>query len=552
MKRIVVALVSAAVAGLALAKGVEQVSVVENEITTISVPFPITSYLPSNKEVVRIEELSGTSLRITALKRGRCDLEVRGDKELSQKYEITVLGDLATTLDTLTSELDRVQEVRARIVGDHIRIDGEISAIQKWEYLQKVLRNYKGVVHNFATFSPGPDVMLRLRDTLQEAGFAVSFQTLGKDRRAWPANTIALVLNKQTHIMTVQGRVYTPEQKQKVADCLTTERWLVEGLKPAEDSASDDEFRIRTQFDVFVDKPQIRISLAYMAINDGDIKRIGNSNARNEDFMMVGSTIRSLQSLIPHTGGDIMAGPNAGSGITAGNFVGSRHGANNATVGVGLQVLTRFFKQNEINRISDTGYTVMESWEKDGATFKSGGTMYVKIAGLGSADLKEIPYGFILNTKGGLVPEGDAVDATIDFMVSSVSQNALGDYDREENVTKQKIVLPLGKTTFLGGVKMLDEDRFSPSGVPYLRNTPLLNWFVADSGTDISDRRLVIMVCPELIDNSTGEKVDTVKEVDIPVTTEGAKTTEQREEEKLDKKRRFGGGLWNPLNWFVF
>ena len=534
MKKMIVVLASVALAGLTWAKGVEQVSVVENEITTISVPFAITSYLPSNKEVVRIEELSGTSLRITALKRGRCDLEVRGDKELSQKYEITVLGDLATTLETLTSELDQVQEVRARIVGDFIRVDGEISAIKKWEYLQKVLRNYKGVVHNFAVFSPGPDVMLRLKDTLQDAGFKVVFQPLGKDRKAWPANTIALILNKQTHIMTVQGRVYTPEQKAKVADCLATERWLTMDIKPAEDSGSDAEFRIRAQYDVFVDKPQIRISLAYMAIGDEDIKKIGNKNATSasEDFFGLGGAFSTIQSLIPHTGTP-------------------RHGNNSATVGAGLDVFTRFLKQNGITRVSDTGYTVMESWDKDGAQFKSGGTVFVKVAGADSADLKEIPYGFILNTKGGIVPEGNAVDTTIDFMVSSIDPNENGDYNRREDVSKQKLSLPLGRTTLLGGVKMINDSRKSPSGIPFLRNTPMLNWFVADSGTDISDRRLVIMICPEINDGSA-EKIDTAKEIDIPVTTEGIKTTEQREEEKLQKRYPFGGGLWNPLNWFVF
>jgi hypothetical protein len=216
MKKLMVMLVACALALAASAKGVEQISIVENEIATINVPFGITSYLPSNMDVVRIEEVSGTSLRITALRRGRCDLDVRGDKDLAQKCEITVLGDLATTLDTLTSELDQVQEVRARVVGDFIRVDGEISSIQKWEYLQKVLRNYGGVVRNFATFSPGPDVMLRLKDTLQEAGFSVVFQSSGKDRKAWPVNQIALVLNKHTQIMSIQGRVYTPEMSEKV------------------------------------------------------------------------------------------------------------------------------------------------------------------------------------------------------------------------------------------------------------------------------------------------------------------------------------------------
>ena len=546
MKKMMVVLASVAVSALAWAKGVEQISVVENEIATISVPFGITSYLPSNRDVVRIEELSGTSLRITALRRGRCDLEVRGDKDLSQKYEITVLGDLATTLDNLMSELDSVQEVRTRVVGDFIRIDGEISSIQKWEYLMKVLRNYPGVVRNFAVFSPGPDVMLRLKDTLQEAGFTVVFQALGKDRKTWPANEIALVLNKQTQILTVQGRVYTPDRQAKVLDCLSTERWLALDLKPA-DGKDESEFRIRTQFDVFVDKPQIRVSLAYVAIGDEDVKKIGNPNAGSWEngIASIGSSLGSAIGIARER--------TATSGWST-----TRTGKNAASVGASLDVVGKFLRKNGITKISDTGYTVMESWSKEGASFKSGGTVYAKtmqISGgggnsmiMGNSTLEKIPYGFNLSTTGGLVPEGDSVDMTIDFEYSSVAQNDYEDYELLEKKSKQKLVLPLGRTTFLGGIKMIDENRISPSGLPFLRNTPILNWFVAESGTELNDKRLVIMICPEIVDNTREGNLETQAEIDVPVVTEGAKTTEQRE----DEKRPHEGGMWNPLNWFVF
>lgn len=546
MKKLMIALAAGLVSVLAMAKGIEQVSVVENEMTTIAVPFGITSYLPSNMDVVRIEEVDGTTLRITALRRGRCDLDVRGDKDLSQKYEITVLGDLATTLDTLNSELDTVQEVRARVVGDFIRIDGEISSIQKWEYLQKVIRNYKGVVRNFAIFSPGPDVMLRMKETLQDAGFTVVFQSMGKDRKAWPANQIALVLNKATQMMAIQGRVYTPEQMSNVQECLGTERWLTLDPKPAE---GDNEFRIRGRFDVFVDKPQIRISLAYMAIGEEDIKNIGNQDAlKREGVLNLGGILSSLSGIVKTPG------------THHGKLPGSIH---QASYSVGLNTMANFLKQNGISRVSDSGYTVMESWDKDGAAFKSGGTMFARtqtmtqsqegeVAGVfvsnGNSEMKEIPYGFELKTKGGVVETGSEVELAVDFSLSSISQLDQWGVDRKEETTKQKLRLAIGSTTFLGGRKMIDDSRTSPSGIPFLRNTPMLNWFVADSGTSISDRRLVIMVCPEIVDNTTPGTPEVSREINIPVTTEGVKTTEQRE----DEKRPFSGGLWNPLNWFAF
>ena len=551
MKKLMIMLAAGAMSLAVLAKGVEQISIVENEITTINVPFGITSYLPSNMDVVRIEEVTGTSLRITALRRGRCDLDVRGDKDLAQKYEITVLGDLATTLDTLNTELDQVQEVRARVVGDFIRIDGEVSSIQKWEYLQKVLRNYPNVVRNFAVFSPGPDVMLRLKETLQESGFSVVFQTLGKDRKAWPANQIALVLNKHTQIMQIQGRVYTPEQQAKVRDCLTTERWLKlleSGEKVGVEQKAEDEYRILGQFDVFVDNPQIRVSLSYMAIDEKDVKEIGNKAAglnRDGTILNVGGLLSSLGGILKERG-----------------LPTSYSGSHSASYGASVNVLAQFFKQNGISRISDVGYTVMESWDKDGAQFKSGGTVYAPttksnfnnqpgqqaVAIAVNTTLERIPYGFILKTQGGLTPEGDIADLLIDFEYSSVAVNDNQDYEKVEKSSRQRLRLPIGRTTFFGGIKMLDENRISPSGLPFLRNTPVLNWFVADSGTTINDKRLVLMVCPEIVDNTKDGNLDVENQIDIPVPRDAAKSAEQLE----DEKRPFSGGLWNPLNWFAF
>lgn len=554
MKKLMMMMAAAIVSGLSWAAGVEQLSIVVNEIATIQVPFGITSYLPSNMDVVRIEEVSGTSLRVTALRKGRCDLDVHGDKDLVQKYEITVLGDLATTLDTLNSELDQVQEVRARVVGDFIRIDGEISSIQRWEYLQKVLRNYSGVVRNFAVFSPGPDVMLRLKETLQDSGFSVVFQSLGKDRKTWPANQVALVLNKQTRIMTVQGRVYTPEQQKKIAECLETERWLSMSLTPTKESWTDEEFRIRGKFDVFVDKPQVRISVAFMSISDTDLKNIGNPDAIAGNGVLEISSIANLFGGLMKTRGLLgdlkwTTPDEANAGAILGRVgATARPRYGNASVFATLDVTSRFLKQNGFHRISDTGYTVMESWDAEGAQFKSGGTLYVKTRGLDSGDLKPVPYGFVLKTKGGVTPTGDALDSVIDFELSSIDYVTGDEVSIKEEKSKQRLALPLGRTTFIGGVKMVEEDRVSPSGLPILRNTPMLNWFVAESGTTKEDRRLVIMVCPEIVDNSKDGTLEVEKEVNIPVSTEGVKSTEQREEEK----RPFSGGLWNPLNWFAF
>lgn len=515
-KLIAVAVVCAAV--LASAKDVEQVSVVENEISTISVPFGIKAYTPSNKEVVRIEKISDTTLRITGRRRGRCDLEVRGDRELVQKYEISVLGDLAAVLETLTVELDSVQEVRAQIVGESIRIDGEVSSIRKWEYLMKVLANY-GSVRNFATFYPGPDVLLKMKSTLRQAGFDVVFEQLGADSRKWKPDTVALSLNRQTRILSVQARVYMAEKKEKIMRCLSTEKWLTLDLAAAgkENKDNRSEFLIRAMPDIVVDAPTIRLSVAYLAIGEGDTRSLGSTGVPE-----VHGVFSHLQNLV-----------RGGSGQST------------ATIGANLDTTIRFLANSGVSRVSQKGYTLLRSWDNQGAEFKSGGTVNVRVSGSENGDLKPVPYGFDVKVKGGLMDEKRA-DLDLNISISGVTVLGNGDIDQKSDETKQKVICQIGKTTVLGGFgNMLDEQ--SLTGLPVLRHTPMLSWFISESGETLSDRKLLIMVCPELNEGVLDGSLNVDAEIELPTLEDSAKTTDQR----IEEGKPFSG-FWYWLNWFTF
>ena len=113
--------------------------------------------------------------------------------------------------------------------------------------------------------------------------------------------------------------------------------------------------------------------------------------------------------------------------------------------------------------------------------------------------------------------------------------------------SKQKITLPIGRTTLIGGFKDLVDKNTPPSGLPILRNTPLLNWFVADSGKSVNDRRLVMMVCPEIVDNTQDGNLKADEEINIPVPKQASKDTD----EVLEERKEFTG-FWSWLNWFTF
>ena len=129
MKKLIMMLMASCATLFAVAD--EEISMVEKEITSIAVPFGIRGYTPSNKDVVRVEKTSETALRITALKRGRCDLEVRGDMDMTQRYQIVVGDDTARVKQNLDRELERMPEVHTSIIGDSIRIDGEVKTFQR-------------------------------------------------------------------------------------------------------------------------------------------------------------------------------------------------------------------------------------------------------------------------------------------------------------------------------------------------------------------------------------------------------------------------------------
>ena len=522
IKKMMAAAFAAAAACAAWGKDVEQISVVENELTTISVPFGIQAYTPSNKEVVRIEKISDTTLRVTAQRRGRCDLEVRGDRQLVQKYEITVLGDLAAVLETLTTELDSVQEVRAQIVGESIRVDGEVGSIRKWEYLTKVLSHY-GAVRNFATFYPGPEILIKMKETLQQAGFEVVFEHFGTDSRKWKPNVVALAINKQTRIMTVQARVFTPEHKNRIMQCLSTEKWLaLDGAAGnagdgAQKGAASGEFQIRGLVDVEVSAPTIRLSVAYLALGENESRSLGSS-----DIPEVSGVFSHLQNLV--RGGT---------------------GQSTATIGASLDTTIRFMAANGISRMSQKGYTLLKSWDAEGANFKSGGTLNVRVAGTNNGDLKSIPYGFDVKVKGGMVDDKFA-DLDLNVSISGVTVLGSGDIDQKQDETKQKVICQLGKTTVLGGFGQMVDSQ-SLGGLPVLRNTPMLSWFVSESGKDANDRRLLIMVCPELNDGSMDGTQNVDAEITLPTLEDSKKTTD----EQIEEKKPFSG-FWYWLNWFTF
>lgn len=536
MKRIGALLIACVVGIFARAEEIKSVSVVENHSTTITIPFAVKSFSPSNKGVVRIETVSDTMLRVTGLRRGECDLDVMGDNGLRQKYALKVEDNLSSVLEMLTQDLDSVPEVHAEVRGNFIRIDGEVNNIAKWEYLVKVIGSYGGMIKNFVKFFPGPETLKRLQETLEQANFKVQFTRFSGETKTWPYGVVALDLNKQTRVLSVQANCLQASQRIMILSILNAEPWLAVNVdedwkKPVKVPPEKEPYIIRTLLDLPIASPTIRMSVAYLVIGEKDLQTLGNRNGAGP---VLQGTFGTIQNLI-HGGGN--------------------HG-NQAQLSLSLDSVIEMLAENGISRVSQKGYTTMKSWDAEGAHFKSGGTIYVKtgssvqsggVAVSASGDLKPIPYGFDMKAKGGLETP-DTVTLDMDMSISSVApMGDTGDYDQKEDLTKQKVTCKLGRTTLVSGFAQLLDSNTPAKGFPIFRHTPLLQWFVAESGKEVSDRRLVMMLCPEIVDMSREGNLNVDREINIPVTTEVEKTTDQRLEERKEHT-----GFWSWLNWFTF
>ena len=534
MKKLIMSILAAAACLFVVAKEAETIVVLQNDAKTITLPFALKSYAPSNKDVARIEELNETMLRVTALKRGMCVLDVMGDNGLHKTYEISVVPDLVSVYETLTQDLETIPEVHAEIRGNFIRLDGEVNSIAKWSTLSKVIGNYGEVIKSYVDFQPGPETLNRLHETFAQAGFKVQFKRFETEQKKWPYGTVALDLNKKTRVLAVQALCLRAEQRNEILAILKGEPWLsvdVGGDSKKEAGAAPEEkqkqeWLIRTMLMLPVASPAIRLSVAYVALSENDTSNLGAKNTF--------SVTAPMSYFV--------------------NLAKGRTESSSAIIGSAIDPVLSFMANNGVTKVSNKAYTMFESWDGKGANFKSGGTLHVRITSRDVAEIKEISYGFEAKVVGGLV-EADKVSLDLDLSFSKIvglsegsgGSDNNGDIDRREDKTKQRITCPLGKTLAIGGFGEM-VDSASLNGLPGLRKAPLLQWFVSEDGKSLTDRRLLILVSPEIVNDAREGGLNVDGEITIPMDEASKKSVQEMEAERPKAHT----GFWSWLNWFEF
>ena len=508
MKKALVGVLSLFLAVLsASADDSEKITITIGALKVIDLPFVMQNYRPSTKGIIRIENFSDRQLRIIGEKQGLCELEVSGGG-LTKLYSISVVDNISEILKQLQNDLDCLPELDISVNQDYIVIRGEVSSIANWEHLRKVLEipKFKSCCQNYAKFRPAPEIILALKNLLGQSGFTCTDAPV-------PKAPGEISLQYANNVLTITGNVYQQSDIETINNILATQSWLAVGKDKAGDGKVLSIVKVKTVPTI------IWIDIVFIGLNKQNADKIGSNS--------VPTASAAFASFY-----DMIAGRGTG---------------NTAMIGGNMNATVSFLASNGVTRMHDAGCIVLKSNDPDGAVLRIGGKKYVKVNGVENGSLQEIEYGLKLNVKGGLIAK-NKVELQFDLSNNgSVSAGEGGTFDQTQAQVKNSVVCDLDNTVVLGGYKKIVQET-AKSGLPILRNTPVLQWFVAEDSDHQQEYDLLILACPRL------QKDDPARKIALPVidaVTPAAQDAQRDNKVVAEEQKRYRGWLsW--LNWFCW
>ena len=479
----------------------ERISLAVQESREIQLPFAVQSYKATPQKKVKIDSISENKLLVTGVSQGNCELLVSGGS-ISRKVFISVVSNLKAMLKKIRYDLQDLTELDIAVNQDVIFISGSLSKYDKWKYLNDVLASYdRKTVLSYVKFVPSAETVINLRKTLETLGYKFS-----EKETAEPG---LLFLKMSPEAFFLSGKVFSQGELNEIMEVLNAQPWLDLGTKGVAPAG-----KVKAMVNISVVKTQIAVDIAFLALNARDRDNLGSGGVLSGrvDFNFLYDIINGRTTeKVAQFGGDM-----------------------NRTLG--------FLANSGVTRIHKAGSVSFTNGDASGGHLKVGGTKYVRVSGVGSSDLKEINYGFIITVKGTIMNRRQ-INLNLDLELSHMD----GENEKMDNTVRTSRVAEFDKTAIIGGFKDITRT-IGNSGFPILRNTPVLQWFVAEqSDTDVQND-LLVLACPRVCLDSK------VVQIDIPVTDRVAPTVKDvdkdNEEYKKGRKKYSGNLYW--LNWFVW
>ena len=502
MIRRIVALV-VAIAALSGIADTEKVSLVIGSTKSLTVPFVIESFrvIPAGSDKIKVEALE-TQLRIVAVQEGEVNLVASGGG-MTRDYTITVKSNLTKVLKQLRTDLDSLTELDISINEDRIVIKGIVTDPDHWDTFQRVMPHYSGKCVNFATFRPSAETIVNLKKMLSDAGFTFA----AEGATAKPGE---LSLQVSTDTVVISGEMYSQTDIDRINRLLATQTWL--------STSGTEGGRIKGVVNLHVIDTILQVDVVYVGLNEND----GHSEGTGGSAPTLGNAMSAFY--------DIVAGRGDGT----------------ATISGSMPQTIAFLRNNGVTRTYNAGHVSFSNNDPKGGELHTGGTIYAKVNGIENGSLQNIEYGLKINVKGGLVSPTRA-KLTLELTNSQMLSRSEDSYDLAEDTTKQTVFCDLDKTIAVAGAKKLMEST-AKSGLPILRNTPVLQWFVSGNSNSGSNTRLLILVSPRLATHNPNVQID------IPLEQQTAPTLQESQEtndDRIERKKKYHGALYF-LNWFVW
>lgn len=462
-------------AGALVAAEAKQLRIPLGSLVVEEVPFKIDNVSVSNQSLVKVEIISenGRQVRISGLKTGITDIQLLGGG-MSQVYKVTVSDDLREKFNALKRDLDAVPEVDISMNNGKLVLKGEMSSIANQELKNKVVKSYGSDVLDLTTFRPTPEVMLGLQKNFEKAGFKVV-------RNASNAKPGEISITQVGEMLTITGSVYGPEDLKKINSILAAQPWLTVNANNTAAASN----KVQAYVNVQVLPVMLQVDIVHIAISKEEARGIGIdwSAFVNNGFGVGTNLMYALQKV---RGADTIK--TANSAIGAGT---------NGT----LQAWLKLLGENKITRARRAGFLTFKS--NDTPEFRklhNGGTFVISSnAGVGAtSQLKEYDYGLILQVKGGLT----GVDTVnIELKQELSYPGPISQYVNDAKLELKKFETStsfsskLGETIAISGMKEFTQSNADTASIPYLRNVPVLKWFIAQEENKFKDDEIITLIC---------------------------------------------------------
>lgn len=483
----------AAAVGAALMLGAaesEKIFVPLKGIVILTPGFRATEISITDPGIIAAEPIANDQIRVTGLAVGKSDLHLTAGT-VSKLYTVTVNDNVREIFNSLRRDLDSVPEIEISINGNRVVLKGEVSNIDGWETLQKVLPSYGAGVTDLTIFRPAPEIMLSLQKLFEKAGFKVV-----QDVTDLAPGTLSLQNEKNTLILN--GTVYCQDDIDTIRQLISTQNWLSLDGKDAGKPVR------------FINKVVIKPTLL-----DVGAVFVGIKNA---DTSAIGANL-------------LKGGVNIAQGF---NFSTIFEGRTNQSYNLGADASTilNLMAESGCKRFHRAGHlSFMSNENSEYKVLHEGGTLKVRVYGGsgGTGTLTDVPYGFIMRVRGGLIGN-DRVKLDVQIEISTPALQDNNDYDLKQTKISTTIVTKLGETVALGGMKDMVEESSGPSGIPFLRKIPVLNWICAEKTDSFNDSQVLLLIYPQVAGRTPPLKVPPSTETSTTLNESGRSNRERTRE----------------------